>query len=278
MAKTPVKQQTTAESTALAERDPSTSLSNVPDFLKDSNTVRGSELIEAADMLMPRLALCQSNTPQRKPQNPLFIEGLQEGQFFNTLSRRIYGDEVTFIPLFFYRSRIMFKDIDEGGGVLCQAPDGHSCQLNHGGPCINSAWGANGEPPACTELYNFPALIKLEREPYEFAVISLKSTAIKAAKSLNSMIKLRKKDAFAGLYLLQAVPDHKQGQDFWGHTISNAGWVTPVEYEYAQQQYEALAPKVKTGEITIDHRGMGNDDEAFADRDAQDVHAATNEL
>jgi hypothetical protein len=270
------KRQATAPETSAvpAVRETATSLQeSVPDFLKDKTTARGTENIDAQHMVMPRIAICQSNTPQRKRQNPAFIEGLEEGHFFNTLTKRNYRDDIRFIPLFFYVSRIMFKPIEQGGGLMCQAPDGVSCQLNNGGRCLHNAWGPNGEPPDCTEFYNFPALILLDDGPAEFGVLSLKSTGIKAAKELNSMIRFRKKDAFAGIYRAQTVPDRKQDQDFFNITISNSGWVTPEQYSFAESQYEAIFPAVKRGEATLDVEGLAGEisqsDQQFAARDAE---------
>ena len=264
------KQQPKDESTTAIVETPKGDL-EVPEFLRDSTSTRGTERIDAEHMAMPRIALCQSNTPQRKVGNPLFIRGLEEGQFFNTLSRAIYGPKIHFIPLFFYPSRIMFKDIDLGGGLLCQAPDGIKCQLNNGGPCLHQAWGPEGQPPECTELYNFASLVESFEGQFDFGIVSLKSTHIKAAKDLNSRIRLKKKDTFAFRYVLESFPDRKHNQDFFNVRADEAGWVTIEQFRFAESQFEALIPKIKSGEASFDVAGLADEqsNEQFAARDAE---------
>jgi hypothetical protein len=231
------------------------------------NTRRGTELQETSDLIMPRLALCQSMTPQRKKSDPAYLEGLEEGALFNSLTGVIYGQQVRIVPLFFYKSRIMFKPMDEGGGVLCQAPDGKSCQLNNGGPCLHDSWGPNGEKPQCTELFNFPSLLYPSRE---LIVLSFKATAIKAGKQLNSLIRFRNADAFAGVYAISTAPDkNAAGQEYYTYVVKNAGWVDEEFFKFAEQMYEALAPKVSTGALGVDVATLGPDD---------DVSFNTNEM
>jgi hypothetical protein len=266
MAKAPVKE----EVGGLPQRQSSQNfMVDMPDFLKEKKGTRGTELIEGSDMTMPRLAICQSTNPQRKKTNAKYIEGLEEGDIFNSLTGNIYEKPVHIIPLFFYKSRILFKDIDEGGGVLCMSNDAIHCPLNHGGICLHNQWGQDGTPPECTELYNFAVIVK---ETRELAVLSLKSTGIKAAKDLNSMIRMRKRDAFAGVYAINTVADKKHNQDFFAVTATNAGWNSDPElFKFCEEAYEALAPKVKAGEIGMDVEGaeseLSESDKAFADRE-----------
>lgn len=261
MAKTPAKEEQT-----LATQSENTGLMDVPDWLKDKKSARGTEAIEASDMTMPRLALCQSGTPQRKKANPKFIEGLQEGQFFNTLTGQIYGETVNFVPLFFYKSRIMFKDLDDGGGILCMSHDGVHCPLNNGGACLHQDWGADGKQPDCTELYNFAVVLPATNE---MVVLSLKSTGIKVAKDLNSMIRMRRRDAFTGVYTLGSAAAKSGENDYFAHTLKNAGWIPPEMFPIYEALYNDVAPKVKSGEMTMDTSGMTPSEEAFAARDAE---------
>lgn len=272
--------KTKNQETALTKQGPtSMSVADMPDYLREKTTARGTEHIEAQHMKMPRVAVCQSGTPHRKPQNvALYIEGLKEGDFYNTMTKRNYGPEIKFVPLFFYVSRIMFKGIDEGGGILCQAPDGVSCQLNNGGRCLHSAWGTDGTPPECTEFYNFPSLVLLENEPPEFGVLSLKSTGINAGKELNSKIRFTKKDSFAGIYIARTFPDRKQNQDFFNLTIVGGGWAPEPLFAFAESQYEAIYPAVNQGKMVIDVEGLAGESESerqFANRDAEDANSST---
>jgi hypothetical protein len=238
---------------------PSDLMLSRPDFLS-KEAPRGAEQIESNDMIMPRLVICQSMTEQRKRSSTSYIEGLQEGDLFNSLTGENYGCSVSFVPLFFYKSRILFKPMDQGGGILCQSPNAKQCSLNAGGPCAHDKWGPNGEPPECTELFNFPSFILKADGQRELVIISFKSTGIKAAKQLNSFIRYRNADTFAGIYRLSTQPDkNNAGQEYFVPAVANAGWVDKELYGFCEAAWEALAPQIGTGAVQMDTSGMAGD-------------------
>jgi hypothetical protein len=101
-------------------------------------------------------------------------------------------------------------------------------------------------------------------------VLSLKSTGIDAAKYLNSLIRMRKKDAFAGIYNLDTLMKVEGQMEWYVPLITNAGWTNKEQYDFAAAEYEALFKGLKAGTIAFDaeHDG-GNGDAAFAGRDAE---------
>jgi hypothetical protein len=221
------------------EKQTGGSLEQRPDFIKQSQ--RGQDAVEQKDLTLPRLGLCQSGSPQRKKSSPLFIEGLTDGEFFNTITGEIYGEgPISFTPLFMYKSRIKFNAFDDGGGIDCQSfnsIDGgrHSKTCAE---CPFSQWGDGA--PDCLLLYNYPVLILPKRE---LAVLSLKSTAVKIAKQFNSLIQLRNADSFAGLYTIQSALETRQGNEFATLVIKNAGWVDAATYQLAEGFFEQLKGK-----------------------------------
>lgn len=239
-----------------------------PDFMPDSDA--GREQVGFKDIILPRLTLCQNNTAARDKLSKEYIKGLEEGLFFNSLSKQIYGESLQIVPLFFYHSRIMFKDMKEGGGMLCQAPDGLKCQMNAGGPCLHSEWGPKGEPPECSEFFNYPCLIyrgegKLTTD--EIIIVSMKTTGLKAGRTLNSMMRIRQKASYAGVYLINSVPDtNKAGINYYTWEAHNGTppWVDKDIYDRAERQYKIVAEGLKKGSITVD-----DSDDAFADRDTE---------
>lgn len=241
-----------------------------PSFIPDSG--KGLEQIGLKDMVLPRLSLCQSNTPARDKLSKEYLKGLSEGQFFNTLTRENFGEKIIVVPLFFYHSRIMFKDMKEGGGIICQAPDGVHCQMNNGGPCLHEAWGANGEPPECSEFFNYPSLIY--RGPgsktSELVIVSMKTTGLKAGRTLNSLMRIRGKAAYAGIYELSSVPDqNKSGQSYYTWDAKNyetAPWVDEDLYIKAEGMFKIVSEGLLSGKITV---AEDPSDTAFANRDSE---------
>lgn len=225
-------------------------LDDMPDFLREVTTQHGAEEITSDKMKIPRLAIAQDGSEQRKSTNANYIKGLEPGMLFNSLTGDLYDRPLLFIPIFFYTSRIMFKPLTEGGGILCQAPDGVHCQLNEGGPCLHSAWGKSGEKPPCTEFYNFG--VALPQHNMEEMVLSLKSTGLDAARTLNSLIRKRKKDSYAGVYALDTLHKVDGKMDWWEPLITNAGWATKEQWEACGKLYHDLFGALKSGKITFD--------------------------
>ncbi len=242
-----------------------------PDYIKEGE--KGFEQVTMKDMVLPRLALCQDNTPQRKKQNAdVYIPGLEEGNLFNTLSGKIYGNKIQVVPLFFYHSKIMFKGFEQGGGIVCQASDGISCQLNNGGACLHGAWGPGGEPPECTEFYNYPCLVYEGpgSKTSELIIVSLKSTGIGAAKKWNSYMRMRGADMFAGVYELSSTPDtNKAGMSYFTWAVANGdpAWVDVDLLKSGEKMYKTVSEGLKSGAIKVDD--LDPDDAAFAARDSE---------
>jgi len=226
----------------------------LPEYLQTYVGETGLEELNQQDLVIPRLALCQSMSPQRKKGNALYIEDLEEGQFFNTVTREIYGEgplDVT--PLFVFKSRIFFLPMESGGGIRCLSPDGQHCALNNGGPCTRDTFGADGTKPDCSILYNYPVVI--HGRPLEPLVVSLKSAGVKVAKTWNSMMRLRGGPVFSGIYRMEAVIDkNKAGQEYYQLSFSNMGRVTPEFFAEALKLYTNLKGRGRT--IQADVTGL----------------------
>ena len=244
-----------------------------PEFLKEreGKEIRGLEEVGSDEMVLPRLTLTQGTTPQRQEANVSFIPNLKEGDFFNSLTKQIYGRRVVVMPLLFRKSRIYFKDINEGGGLICRAPHGNDCQLNAGGLCLHSRWQADGTPPACTEFYNYACLLYPSNEPI---VVSLKVTGIRAGKEWNSKMRMRGADPFAGLYEIKSIQvPNKTRQLYWTYQIDNAvedgGWVSNDQFQYNEKQYMLWSENLDTGKAKVDESTLS--EEQFAMRDAAEM-------
>ena len=226
-----------------------------PAFLarKAGQQARGFEAVEQSDLKLPRLGLAQSQSPQLKKVNPKYIRGLQEGQFFNSLTGEVYGEEVLFVPLFLYKSRIKFNPFEDGGGIDCQSFNGKTGG-RHAKACEECAFSKFGEEkgtaPECDLIYNFPAFLGKKRE---LIVVSFKSTGITAAKDLLSLAKIRNRDMFAGVYKLSNRDEHKKGNDYKVPVVGNAGWVDAETFDLAEQAEAGLRGK----KIEVDQEGEG---------------------
>jgi len=227
----------------------------IPDYLKGVSGREGSENVSSTDIILPRLSICQSTTPQRKLDNSAYIKGLNDGDLFNTVSEENYGRTVEFIPLIFSKSRIYFRDLKEGGGILCQSLNG----INGGrlapvcATCPKSQFTAE-KAPECTNFMNFPSLIL----PHlELLVASFKSTALKSAKQFLSRMDMFcqkvKKPYFASVYELKIMPAKNSKGDFFGPTFTRKRWAEEKEFLVALHHYNELKGKnIQTDEVSAE--------------------------
>lgn len=224
-----------------------------PAFI-DDQPIEGFEGMTAKHTAIARLAVAQSMSKATKRANAAYIEGLQEGMLYNSLSREIYGESIDVIPLFFFTNRIMFKDLDQGGGILCMAPDGVSCQLNNGGPCLHGNFGPGGEKPECTEFFNYPALIiDKDGKPNDLIVLSFKSTAQKRAKDWNARMRQLRASMFLMKWRITADPDKKDKFDFFNVKFDFLGYVDQQEMAQSiRQTFSITREGFKTGAMTVD--------------------------
>jgi len=248
--------------TQIVKRDVG-ALSEVPEYLRrpPGEPPMGLENLERADMTLPRLALCQALTPQRSKSDPKYILGLTEGEFFNTITRERYGEMVQLVPLLFYKTRILFGPMDEGGGLRCQSPDNLIGIGEPGGTCIKcpfsqfgSARNGEGKGTACNQFFNYAALIVNDGgvTPEGLLVFSLKSSALKVAKDWNALIRIRNLDIFAGVYEVKSVERKNDVGRWYEPVINPAGNVTRETYESAKIAYQAVAELNRAGKLRHD--------------------------
>jgi len=222
-------------------------LGDKPAFLAQHiGPARGLEQLEQSDLTLPRLSLCQSGSPQRKKQNAKYISGLEEGEFFNSITNERYGVESLFVPLFSYKARIKFIAFEEGGGIDCQSFNSKTGGRHSPKSCTECVFSqfVDEKKPECDLIYNYPGIVISSKAGRDLAVLSLKSTAIKVAKQFNSLMSLRDgADAFAGVYRLTAAGASAKGNDYQAVQIANAGWTDERTFMFAEATYNNLRGK-----------------------------------
>lgn len=108
--------ETPSESKELAVSSTAGPLANAPegalDFLA-SRANQGMERISMADIVMPRVNILQSLSPQLKRSKPEFVEGAEEGQFFNAATREV-RTTINVLPCHYVRHHIEWKANRQG--------------------------------------------------------------------------------------------------------------------------------------------------------------------
>lgn len=93
--------------------------------LAAANVPMGFEDEEAGDMIVPRIKVVQTLSPERKDKLA------DEGDIINSLTKEKLNGKV-FIPVFKFNNNIDWKDRSEGGGMQCYARDGKMGEKSDG--------------------------------------------------------------------------------------------------------------------------------------------------
>jgi len=240
--------------------------SNIPDYLKQEGAPLGAEQVRPSDIKIARFQLAQETTRVAKKQNTdSYIDGLEPGLFYNTMTQHVYGNEVFFIPLLEWPKRVRFPEVFDGTGtILCSSENGKIGEGDPGGYCQTCIYSkrVDGKPSLCSNVMTFHVLPLLERDyiptPDDWCVWGAKRSAIDAAKMLNRLHRMRGPvDLFKCVFKISSFWDTEQTQPCWVPKIDNAEWTTKDQYAFARAFFNSvnnleLAGSVHVGDIVQD--------------------------
>lgn len=229
---------------------------------------RGLELVDKADIIMPRLVLAQAQSPEvAKPEHKAL--GISVGDIFDNISKRIYakqGEPLRAIPVVLGKSRFYLGDYEKGEGILCRADDAITARAggkgkDQGGQptvscekCVFKEWDEEAGHPECSLFYNVVMLLP----DFGMAAIvwSLKHTGVKVAKRFLSVANQVNADFFSKVYLISTKTESNDRFSFQNFDFQMApGWVSEEQYNYARAFYERL----KGGTWAADTTDLANE-------------------
>lgn len=122
----------------------------------------GLENLTAAEMGRPFIKICQQMTPERDATNPEHIPGLKEGDIFNSLTKKVYGNQITL--RFLARGKLWLvydwgTDGKNGNYIATVEPNSLSVDDSNYGLWVGEF---EGKKVRVKEGYNFIALVKGE--------------------------------------------------------------------------------------------------------------------
>lgn len=228
-------------SNSLQERPKNFALER-PAFIKEGD-VRGTENIGINDVTPPALRIAQSMSPETKrAEAEKYIDGLREGELFNSITREVYGEETVQIVIVNQLGhRHVEFDPDNRGVVLdFNVPDGD--------PRTEFTTGVkDGKQvrikPRATKFYDYLVLLVHGDGRREMMTLSLKSTQLKKAKNLNTLLSGSKVPTFAHLFNATPVPEKRGNNNFYGWKFEPAGWVSEEIYNEASALYDQFKGK-----------------------------------
>ena len=161
----------------------------------NTNTPMGFEDEDAGDVIIPRVKVIQTLSPERKDKIA------EEGDIINSLTKEKLNGKV-FIPVFKFNNNVWWKDRSEGGGIQCMARDGKVGSTSDGSTVLctqcrrcefdNSKTGKDSLP-TCTKYINFFGFFEGERMPI---ILSFSKTSYNEGKKLYSLAKVTMQNMF----------------------------------------------------------------------------------
>lgn len=249
-------------STDLVKNPYSSGALALPDYIKKGD-LRGTENIGQEDVKFPALRLAQAGSPQVKRSDAAFIEGLREGELFNSITRENYGeDAVHFLIVNQLGHRHVEFDPQDRNIVL----DGN---VPDGDPRTEFTFKEeNGKQvrvkPLATKFYDYLVILLRDGQDPDVMTLSLKSTQLKKATILNTILKKSKLPSFAHLFKGTPVPEAKGNNSWYGWRFDAAGFPTPELYQLASDTYDGLVgKKVDVAAEAVDDAAKTDDDIPF---------------
>ena len=225
------------KTTTLAKPEPEKALATVPAYLQGQGQ-KGLEQADQGDVTLPRLAIAQSGTPQCKKSSPKHIDGLEEGDLFNTLTGKVYGRKVKAIPVLFFKSAIKFKPKDDKGAPA--GIDGMRPRVTDS-TLADYLFGEDGAKPEWTLFRNFVCWLP---EHKEMVVASMKSTSTKVAKQWIAFMRQANVPAYGKVYTITTIPEHRDQYDYFNFEIPFSQEFTPEQlFREADSLYNGMVGK-----------------------------------
>lgn len=226
----------------------------------------GFEDEDAGDMIIPRIKVIQTLSPERKDKVA------DEGDIINSLTKeRLNGK--TFIPVFKFNNNIDWRDRSDGGGILCIARDGRIGEKSDGTQLMcasckrcefdNTKQGKEALPK-CTKYINFFGFFAGERMPI---ILSFAKTNYNEGKKLYSLAKVTMQNMWNYGYVLNEKLMAKNGNEWYIVVTTPAGATSDEDRAYALEMYKAFRGTIQTMNYDMDDNGAESTSSASPDLD-----------
>lgn len=253
-----------------------------------SDVDMGKEAITQADMDIPRLKLMQGTSKELT-----LYDELRPGHFFHTASEMSFDEPFRVVPIYFDRQYILWRPLENGGGIIARAADGVNWSPSSGEfevtldrkdggakvkwrltPTVQGSglanWGTMNpdnpqSPPAATLMYNF-VLAFPDYPDLMPAVLTFQRSSIRVGRKFMTKLKTVRTPLFGSVFTLSSVDDHNAAnQDYKNISMVGAGLVeAPELYQFYKDMHLGLR---KSGLNVRDVDSLQEDPEAGAPAD-----------
>lgn len=226
------------------ENNKAITTTEVKELSTQAEAPMGFEDEDAGDMIIPRIKVIQTLSPERKEKVA------NEGDIINSLTKdRLNGK--MFVPVFKFNNNIDWRDRAEGGGILCIARDGKLGIKSDGSQVLcasckrcefdNTKQGKEALPK-CTKYINFFGFFAGERMPI---ILSFAKTNYNEGKKLYSLAKVTMQNMWNYGYALNEKLMAKNSNEWYVISATPSGATTAEDREYALELYKAFRSTIQ---------------------------------
>lgn len=240
---------------------------NEAELAEQNAAPMGFEDEETSDLIIPRVKVIQTLSPERK-------EGVaKEGDILNSLTKDRLNGKV-FVPVFKFSNHIDWRDRAEGGGIKCMARDGRHGEESDGTQLLcaackrcefdNTKTGKESLPK-CTKYINFLGFFAGERMPI---ILSFGKTNYNEGKKLYSLAKVAMQNMWNFGYKMEEKLQSKNGNQWYICVMSPAGPSVEADRIFATNLYKAYRDNIQA--VKYDMDDTASDTTAAPDTEASE--------
>lgn len=237
------------------------------DLALQNGTPMGFEDEESNDVIIPRVKVIQTLSPERKDKIA------EEGDIINSLTKEKLNGK-TFIPVFKFNNNVWWRERSEGGGIKCIAREGRIGTMSDGTTLMcqqcrrcefdNTKQGKEAMP-TCTKYINFFGFFAGERMPI---ILSFSKTCYNEGKKLYSLAKVTMQNMWNYGYRLDEKMMSKAGNEWYVPVMTACGPTDDADRAFALDLFKAYRNSMQDVAYDMDDPGAGVSSAPAVDVDA----------
>lgn len=221
----------------------------LPDDLILASAGKGLQNISNDDVTIPRLAIIQSGSPQRKKKDEKYIDGADEGMIFNTVTNELYKDSLEVVPCGYRKTYVEWVPREKGGGLVAV----HDLKPEKATTDPKTRKTYLGENQIVDTAEHF-VLVKTS-EGYAPAVLTMTSSNLGVSRKWNTLLKMKKINikgqmveppSFLYMFKLATINAENDLGSWYKYKLDEIGQVSSKD---VFSQAESLSDSINTGKV-----------------------------
>lgn len=214
----------------------SASVASLPDYLQGSSEM-GNENVTRQDITIPRIGLIQSLSPEREKGHAKRIEGCEEGQFFNTVTRELLPETFNFVDIFYTKTWGVFIKRPFGGGFKGQfATEAEAAVF------VAAQENASQLEVVETGVHVIVRLTE-DDQPVETAILMFTVSKLKVSRDMNTILRGTGAARFATKWAMAAIAEKSAKGSYYNFKPTKLGFVSPELFTYCKNVYDEVKDK-----------------------------------